>query len=817
MRTGIVAFLIGNICLLYWPELPDNHSVLLIFGLLLFLTGILFKARPQFVSQLDSLAPKFKSIVLFFLIIILGFTYTTLYINEFVPVLDLKQRESKTITIKGQVDSIVQKYDKRQKFIFDIASINATGETNTPKWDNDFSGKVQLSWYDLKPVIKIGQTWQFDVRLKKPNGLLNPGVFDYEKWLYQNRILATGYVRNGIRLSDDNFIPGSNFNLKKILAQIRQKVSDTLDQVLQDYPYKGLVKALAIGYRAELPSEHWNIFLSTGTNHLIAISGLHIGLVAALIWFFTDAFWRLFPKLNLSIPSYKIASIAAFLIALIYAALAGFAIPTQRALIMLSVVLMAIILKREFSPSYVLMMALLLVLLIDPLSPLSSGFWLSFGAVAVILWSISARLSIPKEPHYKLFQLGRLQLIIFLGLIPLMLINFHQLSVIAPIANIIAVPLMSIVIVPAILISTLVSMAYEPLSAWMFQLIGWPIGVLMEFLQYLTDRASNLIYFPHLPWLMVILLCAGCIWLLMPRGWPGRWLGIFLILPIFWAESDRPEQGDVQITVLDVGQGLSMLVQTQHHNLLFDTGDKYSERFNMADTVIIPYLRYKGISKLDTLVISHSDSDHAGSLNELLDVIPVSLIMSGEADVINVKLSSKPVKKDTSQISSISSCQKGQNWVWDNVVFKVLSPEETKSDKSANNRSCVLLIASQEGEKFLLTGDIEKKIEKQLLKDNANLKVKFLQVPHHGSNTSSSNHFIQKLEPEIAVFSHGYKNRFKHPSQKVMSRYKKLPIKLYSTNNGAIDISRNLSNNSLSVTQYRLENKRFWHREAESL
>lgn len=810
MRTGIVAFLMGNVSLLYWPFFPDFHLVLIGSGILLILTGILYKSRHHFVS----LAAIFLPLCFFCLYFLFGFIYTALYIKHNVPVLELGQLEGTTIRLKGAIASIPYNNNKAQRFELIILAREVLDNSGNKVWDSSFTGKVRLAWYRSDRPLAIGQRWQMDVRLKKPNGLLNPGSFDYEQWLYQNRISATGYVRDGVRLSQGQAESDSVFTR---LSGLRQRIADTMDSALANYPYKGMVKALSIGYRHDMAARHWDVFMRTGTNHLIAISGLHIGLMATLVWFIVHALWRSNSAMNLKIPAYYVASILALIAALFYAALAGFAIPTQRALIMLAVVFLAIMFNRNFLPSYVLSLALILVLLIDPLSPLAPGFWLSFGAVTVILFSVSSRIALSSNKLSKWLQLSRIQWSVFVGLLPLMLLLFHQLSLSSPLANLFAVPLMTVVIVPLTLFSSMMLFIFEPLALFLFSLLQWPLDGLFWVLQHLSRWSNSVYYLPAMTWQVLVLAVIACLWLLLPKGWHGRWLGLLILLPVLFIDSPRPEAGEVQMTVLDVGQGLSVVIRTRNHALVYDTGDKYSEQFNMADVAIIPFLRLKGIKELDTLVVSHSDRDHAGSISELLQQIPVKAVISGEADKITESLLLNSYRNDVKPTNSIKQCRKGQQWQWDNVRFKVLSPQWPEKERKANNRSCVILVTTVTNDTILLTGDIEKKTEKQLLNDYPELKARILQVPHHGSKTSSSSDFLKQLEPEIALFSYGYRNRFKHPAGNVLQRYKQKRIKLFSTSNGAIDIKRNITNNSLLVKQYRFENRRFWHREPEKL
>lgn len=878
MRTGIVAFLMGNISLLYWPYLPDISSTFVIifsaFAVISVVTGLLYKAHQYIVSSASTFLsffetsaykkPFFSHMVFLILCVFCGFIYTSLYINLLIPKLDLGQLEGETIQVIGLIDSIPYKTETKYGFDFYIKARKTQSLQSEQLWDSSFKGKVKLSWYssydtknktaktnDIKKGtasnleksaadnLHIGQYWKFDIRLKKPNGLLNPGGFDYEKWLYQNRILAAGYVRSAQRITSDDlnspsiaesltasglFTGSGLFTSSGLLSALRQQVADQLDSALPDHPYKGLIKALSIGYRHDLTTEQWRVFLRTGTNHLVAISGLHIGLMSSLIWFLVNGLWCMSSTLNMKIPAYYAASFFALLSAVLYAALAGFAIPTQRALIMLLVVFCALMLKREIAPAYVLSLAMLLVLLFDPLSPLSLGFWLSFTAVAVILFSLSGRLGAALTKTAKLLQLGRIQGAIFIGLLPLMIILFHQFSMVSPLANLIAVPLMSIIIVPVTLLAAGLLFIFEPLGHFLFEQLKWPMDALFFYLEQLNRLPESYYFLAETSLLMMLLVFIACFWLLMPKGWPGRWLGLILLLPVFMNSSmstqrDEIPEGEVQVNVLDVGQGLAVVLNTRHHTLLYDTGDKFSEQFNMADMVIIPFLRFKGIAEIDKLILSHADRDHAGSYAELQQ-LSIKEVLSGEPDRVMTRWSgenSKPLQH------KIKQCKDGQQWQWDGVSFNILSPVQpgmaaqmTKNNK-ANNKSCVILITTASGQSVLLTGDIEKKVEKQILNNYPGLIADVLLVPHHGSKTSSSMLFLQQLQPEIALFSYGYRNRFHHPHQKIVQRYKKMNINLFNTSNGSIDINRDITNNSWLVKQHRIENRRFWHRTPESL
>lgn len=824
MRTGIVAFILGNISFLYylpfeWSQQsriePHGYYLLLLIIVVISLSllSVLYKARTIIVSSQAIIYKNFYTRLIRLIVMFLcGYIFTAIYINQFYPALDLENMEGKNIIVKGYVESIPHITKKKLSFQFVITAIKKPHQAGEKIWDDSFNGKVRLSWYKTKTILRNHQQWQLTIRLKKPNGLLNGG-FDYEKWLYQNRILATGYVREGYQL---DFSTPSLF--RNSLSGLRQKVADKLDKSLSDYAYKGLIKALTIGIRHDIEPQQWQQFLRTGTNHLIAISGLHISLMSSLAWLLVNTLWRTNSHLNMRYPATHAASIGALFIAILYASLAGFAIPTQRALIMLSVVFLAIMFRREFLSSYILLLALLAVVVFDPLSPLSPGFWLSFGAVAVIFFTISSRLSHKTDnKKKKVFKLAWLQIAIFIGLLPPLMILFHQFSLISPLANFVVVPLMSFIIVPVTFLATGLLFVYEPLGQMVFNLLIWPIDGLFGILDNLSQWSLSLIYMPEPTWIIVLLVIIGSFWLLMPKGWPGRSLGLLLFLPAFLLETEKLPQGQIKMTVLDVGQGLAMIIRTQNHTLVYDTGDKFSDSFNMADMVILPYMRSHGIKIIDKLIISHSDRDHAGSYKELVEQVKIKQVLAGEPEQINVNLSSNLDKTVINKKLLIVQCQQSQQWQWDGVTFEVLSPTDLMTDSKNNNRSCVIHITSAAGQTILLTGDIEKMIEKQLVKDYPQLKADVLQVPHHGSRTSSSAVFLEHIQPEIALFSFGYKNRFHHPAQKVLQTYKKKQVNLYNTNNGAIEINSNITNNSFSVIEYRVDKKMFWHREVNQL
>ncbi|MFP4062772.1 MAG: DNA internalization-related competence protein ComEC/Rec2, partial [Halochromatium sp.] len=504
------------------------------------------------------------------------------------------------VTVVGRIAALPDVTRERARFVFAVERLSHAGEAI------DFSGRVRLSWYRDAPALMAGERWRFTVRLKLPHGFANPGGFDYERWLFRQRIKATGYVR--AEPPPQRLEAGAG---RYWLHRWRQHLRERLRQALPAGVGAALVPALVIGDRSALAPADWQVFSRTGTAHLIAISGLHVGLVAGALLVLIRRAWVLFPGLALRLAAPRAGALAALAAAFGYAALAGFAISTQRALVMLAVVLIAVLMGRTLRAASALLLALAAVLLVDPAAVLDYGFWLSFGAVAVLLYALRGRLG----PPGWIARWGAAQWAVGLGLLPLLIAFFGQASLIAPLVNLLAVPLFGLLL-PVILLATLAFL----LSDW-----DWP---LLAVDGLLTQGHALLAWAAELPWATLILggrpgwvwLLAGLgtLLLLAPRGVPGRWLGILLLLPLGLVRPSAPAPGELQVTLLDVGQGLAGVLRTHRHTLVYDTGPGFPSGFNTGEAVVAPYLRHRGIDSIDLLIISHADLDHAGGLQGLL-------------------------------------------------------------------------------------------------------------------------------------------------------------------------------------------------------
>ena len=725
--------------------------------------------------------------------VVCGFLWTLLNAQLLLQHELLPQDEGKSLYAEGMVVSLPETGERSVRFNFRIDALWHDG------WPvKSDPGKVRLSWYKGRQPLQPGERWRLRIKLKRPYGYMNPGGFDYESWLFQNRLRATGYVmddQNNTRLHK-----AARLNPDFLRFVVRNKILE----VLPPDTLSGFIPALAVGDRSGLSDAQWQVLTTTGTNHLIAISGLHIGLVAGFVYLIMLQVWgslRLFIPAPLGdVPAIRVAAAGAMFAALVYALLAGLSLPTQRALVMSWVYFGMKLYDRTVLSSDVLGTALIAVLILDPFATLSASFWLSFSAVAVILYGVSYRV----HPQRRwLREWGRVQYIVSMGLIPVLAFYYQQIPTFSLFANMFAVPWVSFIVIPlvfagCILLLIKVDLLLE-LALASLQVLWWALNVFTgwEF-QLLAVIRPGLV--------TMTVISAGILVLLLPRGIAPRWLGLVWLAPLFFPCKTGPSFGEVSMTVLDVGQGLAAVVRTQKHSLLYDTGPAYPSGFNTGSAVVLPFLRNSGISALDLLVQSHGDNDHIGGLKEIIDETPITRVISSVPEQI--------------PHGQARHCHAGQSWQWDGVRFNVLHPA-VDTNLSGNNRSCVLRISTRDFT-LLLTGDIEKAAEGRLMKRygekgadpffryDASVKSDVLVVPHHGSRTSSSPDFIRAVAPDIVVFPVGYRNRFKLPNQDIITRYQNQGAKLLRTaKSGAIRITT--SGTGIEVMAYREKKRRFWH------
>jgi competence protein ComEC len=767
--------------------------------------------------------------------------------------------EGQDIVVTGVVSSLPEAMSRGVRFGFDVESAHwpdksahLAGVTNAQKIQ--VPGHVSLAWYrgaaegtDSEGApdwanlpVHAGERWQFTVRLKRPHGNVNPHGFDYEAWLFERNIRATGYVRprTAERLSTAAWQPAY------AVEKLRETLRAHMQSGLPDSPFAGILIALVIGDQQAIKPALWQQFAQTGITHLMSISGLHVTMLAGLFYWLTGWLWRQSSVLPLHFPAQKAAAVGGFVAALAYSFLAGFAVPAQRTVIMLGVAALSRLAHRELAASRILALALLLVLVLDPLAVAAAGFWLSFGAVALLFYISSGR----QGRVHGVRSWGQAQWAVTLGMLPALLALFGQFSLVSPLANAVAIPLVSFVITPvAMLGAALGTLPIMPAGfnpfLWLAHAATQGLMLLIAWLAALPGAAWQQAA-PPAAW--VLLALAGGVWLLLPKGFPARWLGYLTFLPLLTFHPPRPENGQAVVNVLDVGQGLAVHVQTARHDLLFDAGPMYSQEADSGNRLIVPYLRAEGIPRLDEMLVSHADTDHSGGAASVLAAVPVGLLRSSLPQDHFLRTQAIP------QLS----CRAGDTWVWDDVRFEILYPQSFSQAVKSNAMSCVMMVAAG-GRRLLIAADIEAAQEEELIAlsqgvalensavaerreqvfssennpDHAEkhadangrgpvrrrpsstafapLAADVLIVPHHGSLTSSTQDFIAAVNPQAAIFTVGYRNRFGHPRPEVVSRYVRQGVMLHRTDQaGAVKVT--LSAAGVVIDHARDLRRRYW-------
>jgi len=831
-----LAFLLGDMFVQQLSVLPDFFTIsILSFSVCLLVVTLLVSKR----FYKDCIFYKeLTLIILLILLFCLGIVYTSMFASQKLSTRLDERLVGQSLLVSGVVSNIPVTTGHVQRFIFDVDELQVLTSDSQQNLDYDsgvsFPNRLRLNWY-YGDVVNTSERWQFEVRLKPPHGFMNPAGFDYESWLFQQGIDATGYVRK----SDINkqLNHSSAESLAGIANRLREKISQFINvishkrigdeqSINSDYNSLTLIKALAIGEKSSISNKQWQVLTTTGTSHLMAISGLHVGLAAMFAYVLTR---RIVPSyVAKRVPIQHVSLVVGLMVALLYALIAGLSIPTQRAIIMLSVLSMMLLIRHNHRPVDALGFALMAILLVDPLAVLAVGFWFSFAAVAVIFLSISspskqtqmATVTVWDKIFGILKQWVRLQLTISLFLLPLSLFMFQQVSIISPVANFLLIPYVSFLVVPVVLLALVFTFLSPVIAEYLYTLAANMIDFIWPVLHYL----SNL---PYALWVngevdffvlisativlfIVFFIINGALFNVIKKCNKRNKKIIILTVCIAatfftlsWLVTDKSDlsSGEYKVTILDVGQGSAAVLQTKHHVMVIDAGAKFSDKLDAGSSVIVPYLRSLGTKSLDYLIVSHGDNDHIGGAQAIIDAYLTVTVLGQDIESLEIE-----AKQD---------CYDGLNWQWDGVGFEILSPEKNNDrslqDIKRNNRSCVLRVSSEFGS-VLFPGDAERKVEKRLLAlHRKQLASDVLIVPHHGSNTSSSSSFIAAVNPAIAIFSAGYKNRYKLPNKKVLSRYVLKNVKLVDTaKNGAITIQF-AKGSELDIIKYRENAAKYWN------
>ncbi|WP_229730986.1 DNA internalization-related competence protein ComEC/Rec2 [Pseudoxanthomonas indica] len=716
--------------------------------------------------------------------LLFGFAWTALHgalaLHRQLPPL----LEKEELVVTGRVSGLPSHGARQTRFDFQIESADITERLD--------GRRVILSWYDDHDAkmpgprvrLRAGERWRFAVKLRAPRGLRNPGGFDSERHAVAQRIAATGYVRKAFSARRLGKARGLMAWREQMSARIGQGVPASSSRFL---------RALALGDTRGLTDPDWQVLRASGLTHLIAISGFHVGMVAAALASLVGLLWRVGAWLPRHLPRPQAMAIASAFAGLGYAALAGFALPTVRTVLMMSVWALARLGRRPATVGQALALALSAVLLFDPLAPLTAGFWLSFAGVAWLAWCLPDDQT---SPMWRSFLSA--QAVATVGLLPLSVVLFDQASLLGPFLNLLAIPWWTLVVVPLSLLALALESIAPAAGLPIWRLAAACFDGLWPLIEACARSRLALWWLPEASIGALPLALLGALWLLLPRGVPGKPLALLLWCPLLWPNRQWPARGEVQVAVIDVGQGLSVLVQTHRHRLLYDTGPATRDGFDAGERAVVPALRAWGVSELDRMVLSHGDNDHAGgqaSVHAALQVAD-SLAPPG-MPALSPRLPA-PVRP----------CVRGQAWRWDGVRFRVLHPD-AHFPYLGNEASCVLRIETVHGS-VLLTGDIGQVIERELLRSQPRaVRNEVVVVAHHGSGGSSDPGFVAASHARLALVASGHGNRFGHPRPEVVQRWQQAGAEVLDTaRSGAIQVW--LGAGGLSVRERRHAHARWW-------
>ena len=767
----------------------------------------------------------------FVLVFSLGFAWNAHYAEERLGNILLSELEGKDLAIEGRVTALPQSRSDGAKFAFAVDQI-LSGQRRV----DSFPNKIYLSWQpawrnpeDIPEIIP-GQKWRFKVKLKQPYGTLNPHTFDFERWAFHQNFGASGSVKSGTLLAKQE-IRFFEFELRMELARwkLRKKIQDLLPK---DARYTGVIIALVMGDQNAIDQNDWQVFNATGIGHLISISGLHVTMLAGVGAAIASLIWRR-RCLPLLMPVSKVAAAAGFLTAFVYAWLAGFQIPAQRTMYMVGVVSFALWTGRNPRSFDIWWWALFIVLLIDPMAPYTPGFWLSFGAVAAILYAMGNSVGLLGIPTGKelevlwsqrlmqaLLEACRVQAVVTLALLPLTLYWFYQVSIVSPLANAFAIPLVSYIVTPLAIAGALLP---EFIGRWLLLAAHTSMEYLSECLHWMASWKWSVLWQQQPEWWALLLSGIGIIYTIAPGSiklsWRSRAAALCLLAPLF-IRINNPviTSGKFIATVFDIGQGTAVLIETASKKLLYDTGPIQGKRDDAGQRILLPYLQARGIDRIDRMVISHSDSDHIGGAATMLKHIEFQS-MIGSLPSTNPLLQNLHSRKITS-----IPCRYGQYWIWDEVEFYIWHPHENflfekEYSSKPNEMSCVLEVRNRNSS-FWLTGDVERQGEAQIvdrltqnmLHQIGERKLIFM-APHHGSKTSSSEALLKRLRPDLAFAQNGYRNRYGHPHPAVTARYEALDIPFLQTPRTGAQVWRFEGNSKSLPIFWRSQGRRLWHRE----
>ncbi len=708
------------------------------------------------------------------------------------------------LEVTGRIASLPQHMAQGERFEFIVESATRAGRSVTmPKriqlgWYNGFAPAAQEGLWEIArqgPDLRAGDRWRFSVRLRSPHGLSNPHGFDRERWLWEQGIQATGYVRSGPRDPAPERV-GSTWH--HLLDGLRQSVSERIDERVGDSRAAGVLAALVVGDQSAIDREDWALFRTTGVAHLMSISGLHVTMFAWLATALLGWGWRrlapVYPKALLTVPVPVVAGVGGVLLACAYALFSGWGVPAQRTVLMLAVVVGLRLGVRHWPWPVVWLLAMAAVLLIDPWALMQPGFWLSFVAVGILFATDPGRLSRAsaggaplQRAARSVVALVREQGVVTLALAPLTLLLFGQFSVVGLLANLAAIPVVTLLVTPLAMLGVAAPALWD--------LAAWVVQTLSLLLQWVGQWSWAAVFRPAAPWPLALAAVVGGALLVLRWPWVMRSSGLLLLAPALLYAPPRPLPGEFEVVAMDVGQGSAVLVRTARHSLLYDTGPRFGPESDAGERVVLPLLRALG-DQLDAVVVSHRDSDHAGGASAVRTAHPKARWLSSYSEQASER------------------CVAGQHWTWDGVTFEVLRPlpgdygHDGQERLSSNAMSCVLRVAGARHSAWL-GGDIDAAHEVQLALARPQDRATVMLAPHHGSLTSSTPVLLNTLQPRWVLVQSGYRNRFGHPAPDVLERYKQRSIRW--VNSPVCGAATWRSAEPDTVQCHRQDSRRYWH------
>ena len=801
----LIFLAIGIYIVSFLPSLFTIDTWVIVFVLAI---GALFSFRSIY---------QLKPVLTFFLLLLVGIGLGQLKAERVLKHQLPESLNKHDYVIKGFVRGTVNREANRLGFDFDVQSFEAQPVINVDTPNSYSLGRLRLSWYakvGSLPSLSAGEPWQLLVRLKQPRGLTNFSGFDYQAWLVENQFSATGYVlvsdfNRLITLDNCNWLCFLSSNLSRLREDIRFFIlaTDLSDR------NKAIISALTIGDKSGL-GKWWNDLSRFGIVHLLVISGLHIGLVAGLGVLFGITINRILMVMTVNFRNKAIFSrffppLCGLFSAFFYSLLAGFSLPTQRAMVVVMLVMLCKMFYLRLSPYVAFVWAIFLIAIAQPLAVIGASFWLSFTAVGILLFYLIPRITIERNRS----RLFLSQWILFAGMTAPLLLFVGKISWLGLGVNLVAVPFVSLITVPLCLMAAVVFFFSASLAQLLWQWAGFSIDGLWFLFDFLP--ADWGFYYFSLPSSALFFTCLALLAfaLLLPKGLFSRWI---LILPFMLHVIAHKPRLPLRITVLDVGQGLSVAVESQSKLLVYDVGASFGDSFDMGSAVVAPFVIGRGFKHIDRVVVSHGDNDHFGGFKGLINSLPVKQAVLTPGVFTHAF-------SGNSFIGEKGYCDASKRWHWklknssaetEWIYFDILWPKiqgHGADMEDSNNNSCVLLIRWRDIS-ILLPGDIEKQSEKLLLESYELPSVDLLVAPHHGSKTSSGRDFIKQLMPTHVVFSAGYQHHFGHPHPDVVDRYDRFGSKIWSTaRNGAVTFEWNDSGD-LKVLKAKETKARFWWR-----